>query len=482
MRWKGEEQLVSEIERQATLTAKARFDPNLFVTELLGETPEDWQATAWEAIANGHKRVSIRSGHGVGKTFFLARTALWFALLRGDAKVPIAANSQDQIRDTIWPELRAAVSKLPEALRHMVEVKADRVVIANGNFIAARTVNDSNPEGLQGFHAEHLCFLIDEASGLPDIGFDVARGALSTPGAIQVLTGNPTRSEGYFYRTHTSLREDWFTMRVNSEDYPRARGHIQDIIIDYGERSNQYRVRVLGEFPTEDDDTLISLSLVMDAVGRDVEPWVRSMVWGVDVARFGDDRSGLAKRKGNIMPEPVKWWHGNDLMQTVGKIALEYNETPDDDKPARINVDVIGMGAGVVDRLRELGLPVSGINVGERPLDQGGKFMRRGDELWHDALKWFQSREVSIVRDEALISELSSRRYRPESSGKLRMEPKPDMKKRGQKSPDIADSFVLTFAGGDMASQRRQAVALQSYNEFGYDEPRRGRQQTAVME
>ena len=394
----------------------------------------------------------------------------------------MAANSQDQIIDTIWPEIRAAVGKLPDDLRNMVDVQAKRVTIANGNFIAARTVNDSNPEGLQGFHAEHLCFLIDEASGVPDIGFDIARGALSTPGALQVLTGNPTRRDGYFYRTHHQLRDSWHTVRVNSEDYPRARGHIQDIIADYGEASNQYRVRVLGEFPTEDDDTLIALSLIEDAIGREVSPWVRSTVWGVDVARFGDDRSALAKRKGNIVSEPVKWWHGNDIMETVGKVVVEYNQTPADLKPHSINVDVIGLGAGVVDRLRELGLPARGINVGERPLDQSGKFMRRGDELWHDALKWFQSREVSIVNDNLLIAELSARRYVMESSGKMKMEPKADMKKRGLRSPDVADAFMLTFAGGDNAMMHRQSVALHSYNEFGYDQPQRGRQQTAVME
>lgn len=395
----------------------------------------------------------------------------------------MAANTQDQLRDTLWPELREGVNKLPEAIRGGVTIKAERVDFANGNFIAGRTVNESNPEGLQGFHAENLMFLVDEASGVPDIAFDIARGALSTPGALQILTGNPTQSNGFFYRTHHQLRADWFTMRVNSEDYERARGHIQDIVSDYGERSNQYRVRVLGEFPTEGDDTLIALSLVEDAIGRETAPWRRAMVWGVDVARFGDDRSALAKRQGNILSEPVVWWHGNDLMESVGRIAREFNETPVESRPHSINVDVIGMGAGVVDRLRELGLPVRGVNVGERPLDDSGKFMRRGDELWHDALKWFQSREVSIIQDDLLISELTSRRYVMESTGKIKMEPKPDMKKRGLKSPDIADAFILTFAGGEYAVNTRQVVADQAYDEFSYARPHKGnRQAVAIME
>lgn len=468
---------------QSALVASAN-DPRIFVAEILKETAEPWQTEAWAAIADGWDRLSIRSGHGVGKTFFIARTALWFILTRGDAKCPIAANTQDQLRDTIWPELRAARDKLPEVLRERVQMHADRVT-AGRNFIAARTINDSNPEGLQGFHAQHLCFLIDEASGLPDIAFDVARGALSTPGALQILTGNPTRTDGYFYRTHNQLSGGWFTMRVNSEDVPRARGHIGDIIADYGERSNQYRVRVLGEFPEEGDDVLIPLSLIQDAVKRDVHPWDRSAVWGVDVARFGDDRSALAKRRGNHLLGPVKWWHGNDLMQSVGHVVREWRETPVDERPSSINVDVIGMGAGVVDRLREQGLPVSGVNVGERPVDaDSGKYLRRGDELWHAALEWFRTREVSMPDDPLLISELSARRYVMESTGKLKMEPKPDMKKRGLKSPDIADAFILTFAGGDYShATMRQETAMQSYDEFHpWDDGHYGRQQIAIME
>jgi len=457
------------------------MDPRVWVRDNLGETPEDWQDEAWGAIAKGHRRISIRSGHGVGKTYFLARTALWFGSTRGDAKIPLAANTQDQLRDTLWPEIRAAVARMPKAMQAVITVSAERVVWTNGNFIVGRTVNEGNPEGLQGFHAKNLCFPVDEASGIPDIGFDIARGALSTDNAILILTGNPTQPDGFFYRTHHNLRDGWYTMRVNSEDYPRARGHINDIIADYGIGSNQYRVRVLGEFPTEGDDTLISLALVMDAVGRDVSPWLRSRVWGMDVARYGDDRSALAKRWGNIVEDKVIWWHGNDLMESCGRIVKEWNETPDAKKPSSINVDVIGMGAGVVDRLRELRLPVIGVNVGERPVDDTGTFMRRGDELWHDALKWLQSRETCMVKDDLLISELSSRRVKMESSGKIRMEPKDDMKKRGLRSCDIADAFVLTFAGGDYSLGIRQNTATMDYDEFGRGGDNRRAQRVAVM-
>ena len=111
---------------------------------------------------------------------------LWFLLTRQNCKVPVAANSQDQLRDTIWPEIAKWHRQLPEALKAMIDVQAERIVVVQdpeGAFAVRRTASKDNPEALQGFHAEHLLFLIDEASGIPDIVFEVGMGALSTPGA-----------------------------------------------------------------------------------------------------------------------------------------------------------------------------------------------------------------------------------------------------------------------------------------------------------
>jgi len=114
---------------------------------------------------------------------------------------------------------------------------------------------------------------------------------------------------------------------------PRAQGHIEDIKAKYGDASNAYRVRVLGEFPTSDDETVIPLELVLGAVGRNVSTLDYHPVWGVDVARFGDDRTALAKRQANKLLEPVKCWNSTDLMATAGKIKAEYDATPYDARP-----------------------------------------------------------------------------------------------------------------------------------------------------
>ncbi|ODR96784.1 hypothetical protein AUC71_04250 [Methyloceanibacter marginalis] len=105
-------------------------------------------------------------------------------------------------------------------------------------------------------------------------------------------------------------------MHVSCLDVPRAQGHIEDIRAKYGEDSNQWRVRVLGEFPTADDDTVMPLELVLAAVDRDVMPLSSYIpIWGLDVARFGDDSSALAKRQANKLLEPVKRWRNKDSIQ-----------------------------------------------------------------------------------------------------------------------------------------------------------------------
>jgi hypothetical protein len=207
----------------------------------------------------------------VGKTTLQAW--LWFLLTRQNCKIPVAANSQDQLRDTIWPEIAKWHRLLPDALKAMIDVQAERVVVVQdpeGAFAVRRTASKDNPEALQGFHAEHLLFLIDEASGIPDVVFEVGMGALSTRGAKVLMAGNPTRASGFFYDTHHSLRSRWHTMHVGCLDVPRAQGHIDDIRAKYGEGSNAWRVRVLGEFPTADDETVIPLELVLSAVERRV--------------------------------------------------------------------------------------------------------------------------------------------------------------------------------------------------------------------
>jgi hypothetical protein len=306
-----------------------------------------------------------------------------------------------------------------------------------------------------------MLFLCDEASGIDDIIFEVGAGAMSTLGAKTVLAGNPTRTSGYFFDAFHRMRAHWHCMKVSCADSDMVSpAFLAEMEAKYGIDSNIYGVRVLGEFPRAEDDVIIPLHLVEAAVGRDVEPINDyKPLWGLDVARFGSDRSALAKRRNNRLLGPIKWWRGVDTMQLVGHVVREYMDTPDDEKPSEILVDVIGLGAGVVDRLREMKLPCRGVNVAESPAI-AGKFARQRDELWWRAREWFERRDVLMVDDIDLISELTSLKYSLLSSGKLKAESKDDMRRRGLPSPDLADSFVLTFAGHPDLVPDRQAQRI----------------------
>lgn len=412
---------------------------------------EPWQLGALKAL-EVHDRISIRAGHGVGKTAFLAWACLWFLLTRFPCKIPVTASNQDQLRDVVWAEIVLWARRLPPELQDQLTITAEKVAIKGAEelaFAVRRTASKENPEALQGFHSENLLFLIEEASGIPDVIFEVATGALSTPGAKVLMMANPTRLSGFFYDTHHKLAHRWKTMVVNSEDVPRATGHVADIIAQYGRDSNKYKVRVLGEFPTTEDQQVIPYEWIQAAVGRNVAPLVRYRpVWGVDVARFGDDRSALAKRQNNHLLEKVKSWRGKDTMQTAWMVKDEWDATPRQMRPSEILVDVIGIGAGVVDRLYELGLPARGINVAERA-PVGDEHLRMRDWLWWQGRKWFEKMDCVILDDADLIAELSATTYTLSASGKIVVSPKDEMKKTLGKSPDLADAFLLTLAAGE---------------------------------
>lgn len=440
-------------------------NPIRFVTEVLGVTPEPWQADVLAAIPD-NRRMAIRSGHGVGKSALLSWLILWFHSVHFPAKTGATAPTEHQLMETLWPELAMWHRRMTPVWRDRFEWQAESFFVKEApeeSFATARVSRKEKPEAFAGLHSENILLLGDEASGIEEPIYEAAVGSLSTPGARMVLTGNPTRPNGYFYDCFHKMRAGWWTKRVSSEEVERARGHIQEVIDRYGKDSNAYRVRVLGEFPTAADEQVIPLELVEAAIARDVEASDRyRVVWGLDVARFGDDRTALAKRRGNVLLEPIQFWRHADTMQTAGQVMAAYQECEYGERPSEILVDVIGIGAGVVDRMRELGLPVRGVNVGESPAS-GERFMRRRDELWWQAREWFGRRDCSIPDDPALVAELTAPIYTFSSSGKLIVEPKSDLKKRGLPSPDLADAFILTLAGGLDIAELHEGEKMDRY-------------------
>jgi phage terminase large subunit len=427
-------------------------DPVAFVREVLGFEPDAWQVEMLEAIAKGERQISVRSGHGVGKSSGASWAMIWFLTTRYPVKVVVTAPTSAQLFDALFAELKTNLRKLPPALQELYNVKQERVELVGdpeGAFISARTARAESPEALQGVHSENVLLVADEASGVPEPVFEAAIGSMSGTHATTLLLGNPTRTSGFFFDSHNKNRGDWHTIHVSClTSRLVSEAFVQQVARTYGEDSNAYRVRVLGEFPRSDDDTVISLELVEGAMQRDVATTAaQARYWGVDVARFGDDSTTLAKRQGNTLLEKVKKWKKLDLMQVVGVIVSEWNETPVPERPAEILVDSIGLGSGVVDRLLELKLPARGINVSESPALKGS-YANLRTELWFLARAWFEKRDCKMPFDEDLCADLVSVKYLPpDSTGKLRVESKDATKKRLRRSPDVADGFLMTFAG-----------------------------------
>ena len=424
-------------------------DPVAFVRSVLKIEPDPWQSELLEAVASGNRRISVRSGHGVGKSTVASWAMLWFILTRYPCKVVVTAPTSAQLFDALFAEAKRWIKELPVILQELLEAKSDRIFLKaapNEAFISCRTSRAETPEALQGVHSEHVMLVADEASGIPEAVFEAAAGSMSGEHATTLLLGNPTRGSGFFFDTHHRMADAWWTRRVSCFDSPRvSKEYIDEMQMRYGEESNAYRVRVLGDFPARDDDTAIPLELVESAQHRDVEvDEEANVVWGIDVARFGSASSALAKRQGRVLRD-IRTWRGLDLMQLTGAIKAEYDALGPRDRPVEILVDSIGVGGGVVDRLQELGLPTVGVNSSEAP-SMAGTYSNLRAELWFKLKGWLESREVLIPKDDALLAELVSPKYKFTSSGKMQIESKEQMRKRGLPSPDRADAVCLTFA------------------------------------
>jgi phage terminase large subunit len=427
-------------------------DPVLFVREVLGADPDEEQSQVLRWIAAGERRISVKSGHGVGKTTVIAWALVWFACTRFPQKSVCTAPTATQLFDALAAETKAWFKKLPPTLFELFEIQTEQIKLRAApeeSFIAFRTSKAETPEAMAGVHSENVLLIADEASGVPNAVFEASIGSMSSAHATMLLAGNPVRSSGLFYDTHnnSAIIEDWKRLTISGLNHPRVdQDLVRQVVATYGEKSNAYRVRILGEFPLSDDDTVIPYELIASAQTREVKPINVMPIWGVDVARFGNDNSALAKRKGNVLLAPVEEKWGYDTMVVAGWIKSEWDNTAIDDRPSEINVDVIGIGAGVVDRLSELGLPVRGINVSESPAMKD-QFPNLRSELWFDGRDWFAAMDCHIPpEDEKLALELMKPRFKFTSAGKRQVESKDEMKKRKLASPNKADAFLLTLA------------------------------------
>jgi hypothetical protein len=447
-------------------------NPLLYVRQRFGIEPTWQQVQILEAIRPPGAKVSVRSGHGTGKTTAAAWALLWHLETHDFAKVPCTAPTAHQLRDILWAALRTWRRRADEVsaqrgdhprfwlsklFRLMTDSVTDPGAREWGAF--ARTARKENPEALQGFHADALLYIVDEASGIDEAIFEAAEGALSSIGARVLMVGNPTRTTGTFAASHLHNRGDYRALHFRSQDSPLVdTSYRERLVRKWGDGSNVVRVRADGDFPKQDDDVLISLELTEPCLTRERVEGEGPRVLGVDVAAFGGDRTALVLRQGRQV-EHIAVYGGQDTMVSVGRIV----EKADTWSADLIAIDVIGMGRGVADRLREIrrqqGKAWTVVDV---DVSRSAPARRRGEPRAKKLRDWLWLEIATWLRDEApvftwtsveehqgcedLAGELASVTYDLDSTGCIVVESKDDMKKRLGHSPDLGDALCCSFA------------------------------------
>jgi hypothetical protein len=480
---------VRDVLRQARSRKRSRrvlaymYDPVGWARDCIawedGEGLTAYQADTLGALPQ-KRRVAVRGPHGLGKTGMAAITVLWFATTREaagvDWKVIMTASAWRHLSVYLVPELRKWAKRIRwdrvgrEPFNERTELLALNLKLNNG---AATPVASNKPELIEGAHADSLLYLIDEAKIVPDGTWDAIEGAFSggktgelgeLPEAFAFAISTPGPPAGRFYDIHRRAPglEDWYTRHVTLEEAIAA-GRISRQWADqrarqWGRDSAIYANRVLGEFHSSDEDSVIPLAWVEAAVERWHEwdqagrpPLEGRRFLGVDVARFGGDSTVLVHRQGVAITH-LETHDKEDTMRTVARVQAAAGEGADAAVPV---VDSMGVGGGVVDRLRETGVPVlaytgAAKTTGRTRDGEWGYGNARSQAYWRmrELLDPAYDSEIMLPPDDELLADLTAPTWDTTSGvpPKIRVEPKEDLVKRLGRSPDKGDGVVMAYA------------------------------------
>jgi hypothetical protein len=427
---------------------RCQEDPLFFIREVLGGNPWGKQREIIESVRD-NSRTTVRSCSGSGKSWTASCIALWFLYSFKPSTVLTTAPTGRQVKDILWREISSRYSgaKMPlagELLQTSLQL--------NEKWFAFG-ISTKEPERFQGFHNEHVLVIVDEASGIDGEIFNAIENPLSTGHTRLLLIGNPTQLSGKFFDSFEGPEAQFFNkIHISAFDTPNFTGEgeypflvtkqwVDERRIKWTEDSPLWQIYVMGDFPKESLNTLIPVSWIEKARQQEIEP-KGGVIFGVDIARFGDDESVVIARQGGKVIA-IESWNGMDTTVTTERVTALAEQY----YPIRINVDEIGVGAGVVDSLKKLNFPVTGVNVGGKARKPDAHLNIRAEMYW-DLRTKFQNGEIQLIDDPVLIGQLSKLQYGfNERNQKLQMESKDEAKKKGKGSPDKADALALAFYG-----------------------------------
>ena len=435
----------------------------VFARDVLGVDLWSKQKEVLSALPD-HRRVAVKSGNGLGKGFCAAVAVLWFLHLHDPddpAIVLSTAPTFRQVRHILWRQIRRLHRPVAEILGgKMLDTRWE---LADDRY--AMGLSADGADQFQGFHSDNMLIVVDEAEGVSDEIYEAIEAVMTSSDPRLLLIGNPTTVSGAFRRAFYEERNLYYTVTISAFDSPNVLAGktvvpglttakwVQERVETWGEDNPIYRARVLGEFPDQGEDTLIKLTDIERAARQDSPVPATGSDWGpvenieedvevvlaVDVARFGSDHSVILRRRGNRV-EDIRTFQKLDTMQLTGWIISAIKEF----RPTRMYIDEIGVGAGVVDRLKEEGYGVRGVNVARRSRQNSVFANLRAEGFWR-LRELFASDEIIIPADNQLMGELAGLRYSYDSLGRIVMESKEALRQRGLASPDKADALMLAF-------------------------------------
>ena len=405
-------------------------------------------------------RLAVASGHGIGKTALVAWLILWFISTRPTPQIIVTANTQTQLRTKTWRELAKWQDLC--TIGHWFIYTGTQFKLKDRQdtwFATAVPWSASNSSAFAGTHEAHVLVLFDEASEIDDIIWEVSEGAMTTPGAMWFVFGNPTSNTGRFRQCWTKFRKRWLRDKVDSRDAMMAdKAQINEWIEDYGLDSDFVKVRVLGEFPSAGTKQFIGSDIVSAAVNRAYKEidglpnphWVNPRqiprripkIMGIDIGSYGAARSIIVMRHGqHTLPKVMTLRDANHNV-----IAGYIGQAINDWEPDIVFIDATGYGHGVWLLLQQNGFDqVIPIYWGDRSMVMEPlTYYNPRIEIWHRMAKWLET--GSIPDDNELFEDIIGPELHFDVGLRMRLESKEDMTKRGLPSPDKGDALALTFA------------------------------------
>jgi hypothetical protein len=403
--------------------------------------------------ANGKesRRISIKSGHGIGKSAMLSWIMLWFLTCHADSIIGCTAPSAEQMHDALWKELYLWIGRMPKGMRGMYDWQTGYLRMRESPkswYARARTARKDKPEALAGLHSDSgLMLCVDEASGVDNAIYRTAEGALTAKNFYYILISNPTRLEGYFYDTHNVDSANWQLYEFNSEDSPIVDwGYVERIERLHGKDSDEYRVRVQGKFPSEDGMDVTGYVPLLNGddifVGKKRE-FAGNRRMGIDPSGEGDNKSVWCVRD-IFRGYPVHREDMSNEKSIAGKTItlMEYYGVADSD----IYIDNLGSGANVSKELALSGKNSNPVSFADKA-DDSERFANKRAEMYWRLREWIKS--GGEVCDTETKEQILRIRYKINLGGKIQIMSKLEMRRRGIASPDDADALSLTFYDDD---------------------------------